>query len=121
MKQHQEGKAKFLANLSGKDKGPGKPKGVFYNPAMKMSRDLHVAFSNKIGLKGAMLDGLAASGIRGIRLTLESNINSEFCDVSTLATETIEKNLKLNEIKANIYNMPVEDLLLKKKYDCIDI
>ena len=121
MKQHREGKAKFLANLSGKDKGPGKAKGVFYNPAMKMSRDLHVAFSNKIGLKGTMLDGLAASGIRGIRLTLESNINSEFCDISALATETIEKNLKLNKIKANIYNMPVEDLLQEKKYDCIDI
>ena len=121
MKQHREGKAKFLANLSGKDKGPGKAKGVFYNPAMKMSRDLHVAFSNKIGLKGTMLDGLAASGIRGIRLALESNINSEFCDISALATETIEKNLKLNKIKANIYNMPVEDLLQEKKYDCIDI
>ena len=121
MKQHREGKAKFLANLSGKDKGPGKAKGVFYNPAMKMSRDLHVAFSNKIGLKGTMLDGLAASGIRGIRLALESNIDSEFCDISALATETIEKNLKLNKIKANIYNMPVEDLLQEKKYDCIDI
>ena len=64
MKEHQEGKAVFKANLSGKDKGPGKAKGVFYNPAMKMSRDLHVAFANKIGIEGKMLDGLAASGIR---------------------------------------------------------
>ena len=121
MKQHQEGKATFLANLSGKDKGPGKAKGVFYNPAMKMSRDLHVAFSNKIGLKGTMLDGLAASGIRGIRLMLESNLDSEFCDTSTLAAETIKENLQLNGIKSEVYNTSVEELLQNKTYDCIDI
>ena len=42
MIEHQEGSANFLANLSGKDKGPGKIKGVFYNPSMKFSRDLNV-------------------------------------------------------------------------------
>ena len=51
MEKHQEGKAIFKANLSGKDKGPGKAKGVFYNPAMMMSRDLHVAFAKKLNIK----------------------------------------------------------------------
>ena len=89
MKEHQEGKAVFKANLSGKDKGPGKAKGVFYNPAMKMSRDLHIAFANKLKIKGNVLDGLAASGVRGIRLILEAELNVEFCDTSILATETL--------------------------------
>ena len=121
MKEHQEGKAIFKANLSGKGKGPGKAKGVFYNPAMKMSRDLHVALANKIQMKGTMLDGLAASGIRGIRLTLEAGMNVDFCDTSILAAETISENLKINDIKAEVYNKPVEELLKEKKYDCIDI
>ena len=121
MKEHQEGKAVFKANLSGKDKGPGKAKGVFYNPAMKMSRDLHVAFAKKLKIKGKVLDGLAASGIRGIRLALEADLNVEFCDTSQLATKTILENLKLNDIVGEVYNEPVEELLKEKKYDCIDI
>ena len=64
MKEFQEGKAIFKANLSGKGKGPGKAKGVFYNPAMKISRDLHIAFAKKLKIKGNVLDGLAASGVR---------------------------------------------------------
>ena len=80
MKKIQEGKVIFKANLSGKDKGPGKIKGVFYNPSMKLSRDLHVEFAKQFDFKGTMLDGMAASGIRGMRLMLESNIRVEFCD-----------------------------------------
>ena len=121
MKKFQEGKAIFKANLSGKDKGPGKAKGVFYNPAMRLSRDLHVAFAKQFDFSGIMLDGLAASGIRGIRLNLEAGVNVEFCDSSKMATETIAENLKMNRIKGKIHNEHVEDLLQNRKYDWIDI
>ena len=121
MKKFQEGKAIFKANLSGKDKGPGKAKGVFYNPAMRLSRDLHVAFAKQFDFSGIMLDGLAASGIRGIRLNLEAGVNAEFCDSSRMATETIAGNLEMNGIKSKIYNERVEDLLQDRKYDWIDI
>ena len=56
MKEFREGKAIFKANLSGKDKGPGKAKGVFYNPAMRLSRDLHVTFAKQFDFRGIMLD-----------------------------------------------------------------
>ena len=121
MKEFQEGKAIFKANLSGKDKGPGKVKGVFYNPAMRLSRDLHVAFAKQFNFSGIMLDGLAASGIRGIRLNLEAGVNVEFCDSSRMATETIAGNLEMNGIKSKIYNERVEDLLQDRKYDWIDV
>jgi len=121
VKEFQEGKAIFKANLSGKDKGPGKAKGVFYNPAMRLSRDLHVAFAKQFDFSGIMLDGLAASGIRGIRLNLEAGVNVEFCDSSKMATETIAENLKMNRIKGKIHNEHVEDLLQNRKYDWIDI
>jgi tRNA (guanine26-N2/guanine27-N2)-dimethyltransferase len=68
-----------------------------------------------------MLDGLAASGIRGIRLNLEAGVNVEFCDISRMATETIAGNLEMNGIKSKIYNERVEDLLQDRKYDWIDI
>ena len=121
MKEFREGRAIFKANLSGKDKGPGKAKGVFYNPAMRLSRDLHVAFAKQFDFRGIMLDGLAASGIRGIRLNLEAGVNVEFCDSSRMATETIAENLKINGIKSEIYNERVEELLQDRKYDWIDI
>ena len=121
MKEFQEGKAIFKANLSGKDKGPGKAKGVFYNPAMRLSRDLHVAFAKQFDFSGIMLDGLAASGIRGIRLNLEAGVNVEFCDSSKMATETIAENLKMNRIKGKIHNERIENLLQDRKYDWIDI
>ena len=121
MKEFQEGKAIFKANLSGKDKGPGKAKGVFYNPAMKLSRDLHVAFAQQFEFDGIMLDGLAASGIRGIRLNLEAAINVEFCDNSRMAVDTITKNLEMNGISSKVYHKRVEELLDEKKYDWIDI
>ncbi len=121
MKEFQEGKAIFKANLSGKDKGPGKAKGVFYNPAMRLSRDLHVIFAKQFDFSGIMLDGLAASGIRGIRLNLEAGVNVEFCDSSRMATETIAGNLEMNGIKSKIYNERVEDLLQDRKYDWIDV
>jgi len=121
VKEFREGKAIFKANLSGKDKGPGKAKGVFYNPAMRLSRDLHVTFAKQFDFNGIMLDGLAASGIRGIRLNLEAGVNVEFCDSSRMATETIAGNLEMNGIKSKIYNERVEDLLQDRKYDWIDI
>jgi tRNA (guanine26-N2/guanine27-N2)-dimethyltransferase len=68
-----------------------------------------------------MLDGLAASGIRGIRLNLEAGVNVEFCDSSWMAAETIAGNLEMNGIKSKIYNERVEDLLQDRKYDWIDI
>ncbi len=121
MKEFREGKAIFKANLSGKDKGPGKAKGVFYNPAMKLSRDLHVAFAQQFEFDGIMLDGLAASGIRGIRLNLEAAINVEFCDNSRMAVDTITNNLEMNGISSKVYHKRVEELLDEKKYDWIDI
>tara|TARA_B100001123_G_scaffold24093_1_gene26151 strand:- start:4864 stop:5895 length:1032 start_codon:yes stop_codon:yes gene_type:complete len=121
VKRLQEGKAVFKANLSGKKKGPGKAKGVFYNPAMKFSRDLHVEFAKQFNFNGVMLDALAASGIRGIRLFLEAKVNVEFCDNSALAVKTISENLGRNGIQTAVYHRNVEDLLSQMRYDWIDI
>ena len=121
MIEHQEGKANFKANLSGKDKGPGKKKGVFYNPSMKFSRDLNIEFAKKLNFNGLFLDGMSASGIRGIRLALECNFNVEFCDLSKLAVETIKSNLKLNNLQSKVFHDDLQNLVNERKYDWIDV
>ena len=121
MIEHREGKANFKANLSGKDKGPGKRKGVFYNPSMKFSRDLNVEFAKKLNFKGLFLDGMAASGIRGMRLALECNYNVEFCDTSKLAVEAIKDNLKLNNLKSEVFHDDLQNLVKERQYDWIDV
>ena len=121
MIEHQEGKANFKANLSGKDKGPGKVKGVFYNPAMEFSRDLNIEFAKKLDFKGIFLDGMAASGVRGIRLALECGFNVEFCDSSKLAVDRIKKNLVLNDLDSKVFHEDVKELVNQRDYDWIDI
>ncbi|OIR21640.1 MAG: hypothetical protein BEU01_02255 [Marine Group III euryarchaeote CG-Epi4] len=121
MIEHREGKVKFKANLSGKDKGPGKKKGVFYNPSMKFSRDLNVEFAKKLNFSGIFLDGMSASGIRGIRLALECNYDVEFCDTSKLAVEAIKDNLKLNNLKSEVFHDDLQNLVKERQYDWIDV
>ncbi|SVC31025.1 uncharacterized protein METZ01_LOCUS283879, partial [marine metagenome] len=119
--EHQEGKANFKANLSGKGKGPGKVKGVFYNPAMEFSRDINIEFAKKLDFKGIFLDGMAASGVRGIRLALECGFNVEFCDSSKLAFDRIKKNLVLNDLDSKVFHEEVQELVNQRDYDWIDI
>lgn len=57
-------------------KGPAHRAPVFYNPAMALSRDLHVglvaALSRGLGRRLRVWDMLAASGIRGLRTLTET-------------------------------------------------
>ena len=117
----EEGKVAFEGQISGREKGPGKIDGVFYNPAMKLCRDLNVDLFNKINFQGHMLDAMAATGIRGLRLAKECGIEVDFCDKNPEATKLITKNLKLNKIKANVFRANVSTLLHEKLYDAVDI
>ena len=121
MIEHQEGNVNFKANLSGKDKGPGKKKGVFYNPSMKFSRDLNVELAKKLNFDGLFLDGMAASGIRGIRLAIECNYNVEYCDTSKLAVEAIKNNLELNNLESKVFHDDLQNLVKERQYDWIDV
>ena len=117
----EEGKIAFEGQISGKGKGPGKIDGVFYNPAMKLCRDLHVALFNKINFKGCMLDAMSATGIRGLRIAKECNVTVDFCDKNPEAVELITENLKLNKLKADVYRKNASILLHEKLYDAVDI
>ncbi len=57
-------------------RGPGSRSGLpFYNPTMEIARDVSVLLGQLVGLRGAsVLDGLAATGVLGLRIALESGI-----------------------------------------------
>jgi len=77
---------------------------VFYNPAMKINRDISILLLNSVD-KGNMQIALplAASGIRGIRFLKELDKNKikniSFNDYDVKAVRSIKNNLKLNNFK----------------------
>jgi len=125
-----EGKTKFLVfkNKLSK-KGPGSKDNLpFYNPAMKLNRDLSILVCqwlvNNSKKRLNVLDGLAASGIRGLRFAKEVvgdfdiTINDWNPEAYNLIKTNINK-LKLKNITA--INSNINTLLSENKFDYIDI
>lgn len=125
-----EGKTNILVYQANKSKkGPGTKEGLpFYNPSMELNRDLSVLvcqwFVNNNKKHNIILDGLAASGIRGIRFAnevvgdFEITINDFNPESYELIKENI-KNLKLKNLRALDKNL--NTLLSEDKFDYIDI
>lgn len=116
----KEGKAKLLVS-----KGKiSKELPVFYNPIKELDRDISVLFLKAIKKK-TVLDLLAASGARGIRLAKEAKAKVTYNEVSSEAIKALKKNLKLNKLekKSKISNLPANSFLAqsKDKFDFIDI
>ncbi|MFH1101514.1 MAG: tRNA (guanine(10)-N(2))-dimethyltransferase [Methanobacteriota archaeon] len=110
-------------------KGPGTRHGEpFYNPAMEMSRDLSVLVYQWF-IQGSkkpvhLLDGLASSGIRGVRLAHE--IPGEFMvtmnDWNEQAYQLIQKNIAHNHLQnASATQHDLNVLLSQSSFDGVDI
>ncbi len=102
--------------------------GVFYNPRMRLCRDMDmIVFSElrKSGVSGAnrhsYLDALAATGIRGIRAFLEADFTPFFNDADRKAVETIKRNLQLNGVEAEVFNRDAVSLMRERSFYHIDI
>ncbi|MBW2971237.1 tRNA (guanine(10)-N(2))-dimethyltransferase [Candidatus Woesearchaeota archaeon] len=127
MKIIQEGSAKILAHEA---KIVSKELEVFYNPVMKLNRDVSILLLNSIGSKKlSMALPLAGSGVRGFRYLLEvkKGIIGELHlnDYSQKAVELTKKNAKLNSISTRrfrLHNKDANDFLLQSSgFDYIDI
>ncbi len=103
---------------------------VFYNPAMKLNRDLTMDLLNSVANKSMQIaDPLAGSGIRAIRMLLElrkGKIKSiDANDHSQSAVAAMKKNLKLNKIKSSKIKTHCKDanifILESSGFDYIDI
>ena len=122
----REGDTRLLVPVDHESNGPSTARmPVFYNPKMEFSRDMSVFVLGKLLRDGqSLLDGLAASGARGIRVRKETGLDLRLFlnDSNPLATGVIEKNLALNGIAgAQVTRQDLRTFLLATRYDCVDI
>jgi tRNA (guanine26-N2/guanine27-N2)-dimethyltransferase len=117
----------FVFKAKKDSKGPGSKRGVpFYNPSMELNRDLSVVFCQRFVdnciKPPILLDGLAASGIRGVRFANE--IDGDFQVVVNDWDSDCYNLIKKNIIKfknADASNFNLNSLLSDNKFDYIDI
>ncbi|MCS7126063.1 MAG: tRNA (guanine(10)-N(2))-dimethyltransferase [Aigarchaeota archaeon] len=100
----EEGKASFLTPKIPENKNyPPTSLPVFYNPASKASRDIAVLFLKAFfeGEKISVCEPLAGTGVRSIRLILETGLVQYALvnDISRNAYELIRINAKLNNVE----------------------
>ncbi len=107
-------------------RGPAKADApVFYNPAMELSRDLSVAVLRSAGNdRWRVLDGLAGTGIRGVRYAVEGPPPGEVVlnDRNPLAAALCRRNLELNDVAiGTVTQRRLETLLLEDHFDMVDV
>ncbi|UCE91798.1 MAG: hypothetical protein JSV90_01195 [Methanobacteriota archaeon] len=108
-------------------RGPGKASGdVFYNRQMEFSRDVSVMLGSVALEEGSRaLDGLAASGVRGLRMANECGSGARFTlnDRSAEAHELMLRNAELNGLTDEVTTCcrDLRALLAEARYAYIDI
>jgi tRNA (guanine26-N2/guanine27-N2)-dimethyltransferase len=98
---------------------------VFYNPAMRMNRDVSVAaiacFA-KANPEYTYLDALSASGIRGLRIAKEVGLNTTLSDWEETSIELIKKNIELNDLtNCTVIKRNANVVMLDNSFDIIDL
>ena len=110
-------------------KGPSiRENAPFYNPAMELNRDVSVLvnqwFVNTSARHVHILDGLAASGSRGIRLAheLSGDFEVSINDWSDQSVALIQQNIQKNQLEnVSVFQRDLGSLLLERRYHSIDI
>lgn len=116
-----EGKIKFLAENSQLRKAS-----VFFNPMRSFDRDLNVLLINALGKdKMRGLDLFGASGVRGLRLSKETDAFDFFLINDIKTRDIIDKNIDLNHLegicKSSDFNAFDISNDIDYKFDYIDI
>jgi len=95
--------------------------GAFYNPRMKLNRDIGVAMARALGLTD-YLDALSASGIRGLRVAKEAKVGCvTLNDVSSGACELIRRNLARNDLVCEVTCCNANVLLHQRHFQAVDL
>ena len=96
--------------------------GVFFNPRMRLNRDIGVAMVRALGIS-EYLDGLSASGIRGLRAAGEVGVEKvTLNDVSPVAYQCILRNIARNDLQrceACCYN--ANALMHERHFEAVDL
>ncbi|UCD92475.1 MAG: tRNA (guanine(10)-N(2))-dimethyltransferase [Methanobacteriota archaeon] len=122
-----EGKARILVPKTTRGKGPGKKEGVpFYNPVMEPNRDISVlVLQNCLSSgKNRILDGLAGTGIRGIRFAMEvsGNLSILMNDWNEQSHAIMLENIRRNEAQnTEVRHEDLNTLLTSDEFDYLDV
>lgn len=121
-----EGVTELLVPADHCKSGPGSKTGnVFYNRQMEFGRDISVMFGRVAFREGQrILDGLAASGARGLRLANECGVRAEFVlnDRNISCAVLIKQNAELNSLgHVEVQCRDLRALLSEERFDYIDI
>ncbi len=123
----EEGKARIKISS---EKKISKQMKVFYNPVMKLNRDISILLLDSINKRDMQVAlPLAGTGVRGIRFVLELKKGKIKClvlnDYNKKAVRLIKENLKLNNIKTKdieVHNKDANNFLLESTgFDYIDV
>jgi tRNA (guanine26-N2/guanine27-N2)-dimethyltransferase len=125
----EEGKIRIvLPKETRKVRGPGKKEEIFYNPAMALSRDINVlmikSYFGESSKKLRFIDGMAGTGIRGLRIARETSCNFELWlnEKHPEAFKKIQETAGINKIQnVTVTNEDVVSVLSREKFDYVDI
>jgi tRNA (guanine26-N2/guanine27-N2)-dimethyltransferase len=110
-------------------KGPStRDQTPFYNPSMELNRDVSILvnqwFLNASTKHVHILDGLAASGIRGIRLAneLDGDFEITINDWNDKSFSLIQQNIQKSSLQnISLFQRDLNGLLSERRYNSIDI
>lgn len=95
--------------------------GAFYNPKMKLNRDIGVAMAAALA-PSEYLDALSASGIRGLRVAREAGVRSvTLNDVSPTAHELMQRNLARNDLDCEATCRNANALMHERHFQAVDL
>lgn len=126
----KEGTTEVLVNpTKASGKGPGvREGGSFYNPSMELNRDLSILvmqwFLNQAPSHVHLLDGLSASGIRGIRYAheLAGDFDVTLNEWDLDSFNLIEQNVQRSQAKnITCFRKDLNTLLSEQRYHGVDI
>ena len=108
-------------------RGPARADGpAFYNPAMTLARDVSVLVLRAAGGTGwRVLDGLAGTGIRGVRYAVEGPPPREVVlnDANPVAAALCTRNAESNGVSGGVTvtRERLEAVLHRDRFDMVDI
>lgn len=120
MKRIQEGAAHVQVHTAAT---VSKDMDVFYNPVMKLNRDISILLLHCLGIKERLCSPMAGAGVRECRMMIELGTNDvAINDYSEEACVLIRKNLSLNKLKTAVScSEATQFLLASKGFQYIDI
>jgi tRNA (guanine26-N2/guanine27-N2)-dimethyltransferase len=121
----REGRAELLVPDVETLKGPGRRTVLpFYNPSMRVNRDVTVLALAAAAPRGAtFLDGLAATGVLGIRAALEAGreLAVSWNDKNPNAHALILDNARRNGVTGEVLRDDLRVVLASRRWGAVDI